>query len=603
MAKSYQVRRRWIENFGKCPLVDKQAKSFDHSMASQLFYGKKDDSYPEKFPNGFEAFYNNSWQLEKDEIVETVLVYLRFIGVRVRAEAVSSHLESFPSELHKLTKKTYFILRTLAHGKNLDISNPFKDNPGDLDFLARIETGQAQLSIFESDLPAIYGRNASIPEGYGENPIIQDLFNKIENSSQSYFVTGKAGTGKSTFIQYFAQTTKKTVLLTAFTGIAAINVGGVTVHSFFRFPIRPLLPGDEEIKKFHENDQRRKIITETDTIIIDEVSMLRADVLQAIDHSLRQNGGNAEKLFGGKQIIFVGDIFQLPPVSREGDEVEKFLFEEVYNSPYFFDCDAYKELQPAFFEFTKSYRQKEDLEFVELLDKVRSCSADVGTLEKLNQRVDVSYQPKPGDFAITLTTSNYIANQVNNTRLSELPTTRYEFGADIKGDFEDAQGPTHKFLELKKDAQVIFIRNDISGERRWVNGTIGKIEFVAHDIVEVRLPDGKVHKLEKETWENRGYKYDRAAGKVVSEVKGAFTQYPIKLAWAITIHKSQGLTFDDVIIDLGSGAFVNGQLYTALSRCRRLDGIVLRKKIRPDDIIQDRKLMEFYDGCLKQIRQ
>lgn len=601
MAQSHRIQKRWIESFAKCPLVDKQTNAFDGTIARQLFYGKKDDNYPDKYPHGFHTFYNSSYNNEKDEIIDTTLIYLKFIGIRIRKEAVESHLESAPSDLHLLLKKTYFILRTLAHRQDLNVNNPYSDNFGDLDFLARIETGQAQLSIFEADLPIIYGRNATIPDGYGLDPVVGELFNKIENSSQSYFVTGKAGTGKSTFIQYFTQTSKKTVLLAAFTGIAAINVGGVTVHSFFRFPLRPLLPGDEEIKKFHENDQRRKIITETDTLIIDEISMLRADVLQAIDHSLRQNGGDPQKLFGGKQVIFVGDIFQLPPVSNESDEVEKFLFEELFKSPYFFDCDAYRDLTPAFFEFKKSHRQKEDLEFVNLLDEVRACTVNEETLSRLNQRVDPSFIPKPGDFTITLTTNNYVANTENYNKLAALSFTKYEFIADIKGDFEESQAPTQRVLELKKDAQVIFIKNDTSGERRWVNGTIAKIEFVAHDIVEVKLPDGSCHKLEKATWENRGYKYNRAQGKVISEVKGTFTQYPIKLAWAITIHKSQGLTFDNIIIDLGSGAFVNGQLYTALSRCRKLSGITLRKKIRQTDIIQDQRLMDFYSKCTRNV--
>jgi ATP-dependent exoDNAse (exonuclease V) alpha subunit len=215
-------------------------------------------------------------------------------------------------------------------------------------------------------------------------------------------------------------------------------------------------------------------------------------------------------------------------------------------------------LNPHYFEFTKSYRQKEDLEFVEILDKVRRCEVDDETLSQVNQRYDPHFIPKRTDFTITLTTNNFIANEQNNRRLSELESTKYQFIADSKGDFGDNKGPTNRILELKKDAQVIFTRNDSTGQRRWVNGTIAKIEFIANDIVEVRLPDGSVHQLEKETWEHRGYKYDRSKGKVTSEVKGTFVQYPIKLAWAITIHKSQGLTFDNVIIDLGSGAFVNG---------------------------------------------
>jgi ATP-dependent DNA helicase PIF1 len=250
-----------------------------------------------------------------------------------------------------------------------------------------------------------------------------------------------------------------------------------------------------------------------------------------------------------------------------------------------------------FLKFKKSQRQKEDLDFVELLDKVRDCKVDDVALDKLNERYFPQYIPQPNDFAITLTTNNYIANDENVKRLREIPLMEYTFKATIAGDFDEQRLPTNSVLYLKKGAQVIFIKNDLSGDRRWVNGTIGKIEFIADDIIEVKLPNGSIHTIEKETWDHRGYKYDRTTRRVTSEAKGTFTQYPIKLAWAITIHKSQGLTFDNVVIDLGAGAFVNGQLYTALSRCRKLSGIILKRKIKKDDIIQDSRLIEFYKMC------
>ncbi len=552
MAASHRTQKKWVENFARSPLVGKASRSFDKNVARQLFYGKTNPDYPDTYPAGFQQFYNSSYALERDEAVETSIRYLHFIGIRLRLEAVHLHLTSYPEDFHVFLRKVFFILRTLAHHDALNVDNPYYDNLGDIDFLIRIETGQAQLSIFEMDLPNLYNKYVKIPDGYERDETVGKLFDRIENTNDSFFISGKAGTGKSTFVQYFAQTSKKAILLTAFTGIAAINVGGVTVHSFFRFPLRPLLPEDEEIKVFGENDQRRKVISEIDTIIIDEISMLRADTLQAIDYSLRRNGGDSTKLFGGKQILFVGDIFQLPPVTDEADDVEQFLFKELYNSPYFFDSDAYREMNPHYFEFTTSHRQKEDLEFVELLDKVRRCDVDEEALTKINSRFDPGFIPKREDFTIILTTNNFIANVENNNRLLELGSSKYEFAADVKGDYEDSKAPTNHLLELKKDAQVIFIRNDSTGLRRWVNGTIAKIEFIANDIVEVRLPDGSTHKLEKDTWEHRGYKYDRAKGKVMSEVKGTFVQYPIKLAWAITIHKSQGLTFDNVTIDLGA---------------------------------------------------
>ncbi|WP_276372706.1 ATP-dependent DNA helicase [Chryseolinea sp. H1M3-3] len=598
MASNNSIHKKWIENFNKCPLVDKASSTFKNKFARQLFYGRTEEDYPKQYPAGFQTFYNGHYEIDRSISIETALRYLHFIGVRLRKEAVISHFDLAPGDFHVFMQKCFFLLRTLAHHRDsLSLNNPFSENIGDIYFFIRIENGQKQLAIFDSEVRDISKRDFKIPDGYEDDPVVKKLFDTIENSSRSFFISGKAGTGKSTFIHFFTQKTKKEVILTAFTGIAAMNIGGVTLHSFFKFPTRALLPGDEDIKVFLENDPKRKIIEDLDIIIIDEVSMLRADLLQAIDYSLRNNGGDPEKLFGGKQIIFVGDIFQLPPVTKDSDDVDRFLFNELYNSPYFFDCDAYKQLDPIFFEFTKSQRQREDLEFVELLDKVRNCDVDDGILRKLNERYDPNYIPKKNDYVITLTTNNSIANTENAKRLGEISLMLYTFKGDVKGDFDEEKLSVNGTLYLKKGAQVIFIKNDLSGDRRWVNGTIGKVEFVADDIIEVKLPDGSVHSIEKETWDYRGYKYDRGKGRITSEAKGTFTQYPIKLAWAITIHKSQGLTFSNVVIDLGSGAFINGQLYTALSRCKKLSGIILKRKIKKDDIIQDIRLIEFYKTC------
>ncbi|MGV8137809.1 MAG: ATP-dependent RecD-like DNA helicase [Mangrovibacterium sp.] len=597
-AKIKNIERKWIGNFMKSPLVDPHSGLFLSNYAHQLFYGRQDETYPRDFPDDFIRLYKTWESGSRDKAVEKFISYLHFIGISIRKEAVANHLNKFPDDLQKLAKTCYYILKTLAHfAGDLNLANPFHDNSLNLFFLLRIESGEsvtdAQLSLFEDlELPDLYSRFSGLPEGYEKDPVVKDLFDRIENSKDSFFITGKAGTGKSTFIHYFAKKTKKRVLMTAFTGIAAINVGGQTIHSFFRLPLKPLMPEDDEITLFPKNTPKYRIIQKIDAIVIDEISMLRSDILEAIDYSLRKNGGDPGKRFGGKQILFVGDIFQLPPVRAINGNVEQILFSEVYASEYFFDSPAFQEIKPQYFEFRKSHRQKDDLLFVSLLDKVRTYEADRETLFSFNERYDPDYLPGTDEFVIKLTANNTLANVGNFKKLQELPYTSFNFSAGIEGEFQEDKFPTSKNLELKKSAQVIFVRNDPA--RRWVNGTIAKIDFISGDLIEVRLQDGNVYPLEPATWENRRYKYDRKKRKVVSEVIGTFTQYPVKLAWAITIHKSQGLTFDHVVIDLGAGAFVNGQVYTALSRCRKLNGIVLKRKLRPEDLITDKRIIEFH---------
>lgn len=593
-----QIERKWVENFKKSPLVYGKEKTFNTIFANQLFYGREDSSYPEKYPDNYNDFFNTGEDLDVDTIVETIIEFLHFVGIKISKNKILAHLEKYPEDLEKLKRKCYYILKSLAYSEDdLDINNPYHDNNGDLYFLLRIESDESikggQLSLFEDmELPDLYNRFTSFPFGYEQDPIVNDLFERIEKSNESYFATGKAGTGKSTFIQYFARKTKKKVLLTAFIGIAAINIGGQTIHSFFRLPLKPLLPEDHEITIFREFTHKYRIIKEIDTIVIDEVSMLRSDLIEAIDFSLRKNGGNPDKPFGGKQILLIGDVFQLPPVSDSADEVENILFNEIYKSEYFFDSPAYRSINPVYFEFQKSHRQKDDLKFVELLDKVRVCNVDDYTLNLINERYIPDYHPKEEDFIIMLTSNNALAGNENGRKLLSLGHTQYTFEANITGEFKEDKFPTSRKLELKKNAQVILIKNDSSG--RWVNGTIAKIDFISKDFIEIRLQNGMVHKLDKVTWENRKYKYDRDKKKIVSEAIGTFSQFPVKLAWAITIHKSQGLTFDNVIIDMGSGAFVNGQAYTALSRCRTLKGIVLKRKLSKKDIIADKRIITFH---------
>ncbi|MCO5948280.1 ATP-dependent DNA helicase [Mucilaginibacter flavidus] len=597
MSNLKAVEKKWIENFRNSLLVDKVAEAVNGDFSFQFFYGKSAESQcPENFLFDFNSYYHAHSGLDIPTVLDKCCEFLGFIGIKLNGDRLREFIKNNPAEYKNFVDKCYYILKTIARfGKTLSLANPFKDTFREIDYLLRIECGEIQLKIFDEPLflPDLYSRFKNFPEGYEKNVIVSQLFRKLEDSNESFYITGKAGTGKSTFIQYFAKKTRKKLLMCAFTGIAAINVGGQTIHSFFRFPLKPLMPEDDEITKFEKYSKKYKLIQEIDAIIIDEVSMLRADIVEAIDYSLRINGGDPNKVFGGKQIIFVGDIFQLPPVANLNDSTENMLFTEEYKSQYFFDSIAYRKLNPIYFEFKISYRQGSDSEFVKLLDKVRICDTSKEAIDALNIRVDPTYVPKNDEFVITLATNNMIAFNENSRRLYELPYTSFKFEAVIEGEFKQDKYPTDKTLELKKYAQVIFIKNDSGG--RWVNGTIAKIDFIADDFIEVRLQDGTIHKLEPSTWENRVFQYDKFKRRIVSETKGKFKQYPIKLAWAVTIHKSQGLTFDNTIIDVGTGTFVNGQLYTALSRCRTLNGITLKKAIRKEDIILDQRIINFHE--------
>ena len=597
MSNLKAVEKKWIENFRKSPLVDEAAGIVNGDFSFQFFYGKSAESKcPENFLFDFNSYYRAHSAIDIPAVLDRCCEFLGFIGIQLNGDRLKEFIKNNPSEYKNFVDKCYYILKTIARfGKTLLLANPFKDTFREIDYLLRIECSEIQLKIFDEPLflPDLYSRFKNFPEGYEKNVIVAQLFRKLEDNNESFYITGKAGTGKSTFIQYFAKKTRKKLLMCAFTGIAAINVGGQTIHSFFRFPLKPLMPEDDEITKFEQHTKKYKLMQEIDTIIIDEVSMLRADIVEAIDYSLRINGGDPSKVFGGKQIIFVGDIFQLPPVANLSDSLVNMLFTEEYKSQYFFDSIAYRKLNPTYFEFKISYRQGSDLEFVKLLDKVRICDTGEDAIAALNIRVDPTYVPKNDEFVITLATNNMIAFNENSRRLYELPYTSFKFEAVIEGEFKQDKYPTDKTLELKKYAQVIFIKND-SGAR-WVNGTIAKIDFIADDFIEVRLQDGSIHKLEPSTWENRVFQYDKFKRRIVSETKGKFKQYPIKLAWAVTIHKSQGLTFDNTIIDVGTGTFVNGQLYTALSRCRTLNGITLKKAIRKEDIILDQRIINFHE--------
>lgn len=597
MPSHRHIEQKWMRQFKSCFLMDTTG-SLRNYFARQLYYGRSDEAYPLEMPENFKKIYLGSAEMHKDSVIDKVIDFLSAIGFTIPKSRMLVHLAERPEDLGKIVAKVHYILITLANrDEQTEVARIFRDNTGDIFFLSRIASGESlnawQKNLFEdSPLPSLFKGAQELPPGYETNPEVKKLFGEIENGNASYYITGKAGTGKSTFINYLARNTRKNIVMAAFTGIAAVNIHGTTIHSLFRFPFKPMLPDDHEIEEFQPGSQRRMIIENLDILVIDEISMIRADLLEAISSSLRRNGGKPDLPFGGKQIILVGDIFQLPPVFDNSDETEKEVFTQVYDSEHFFSAKAYKTLNPKFHEFTVSHRQGKDKAFVDLLDKVRMCEADQKCLDDLNLQFNPDFVPAPEDFVVTLTTTNGAAKKCNYERLIALPHSIYCFRARIDGAFEKKRHPTNELLVLKRGAQVMFTKNDL--ERRWVNGTIGKVDVVTDTYIEVRLQDGTVHKVEKETWENRKYKFDRVKSQIVSTIVGTFTQFPLKLAWAITIHKSQGLTFDKVVVDLGASAFINGQVYTALSRSRTLEGLVLKKKIRMQDIFPDPRLVTFY---------
>lgn len=410
---------------------------------------------------------------------------------------------------------------------------------------------------------------------------------QLERGRKSMFITGKAGTGKSTLLRVFQRTTKRKMVVLAPTGIAALNVGGQTIHSFFGFPIKPLTKRD--IKKRRDT----RLYKRMEILVIDEVSMVRADMLDNIDTFLQINRGNYAP-FGGVQVVFFGDLFQLPPVVSS--EPEKQLFQSYYDSPYFFSAKVFEreDFSLENLELRRVYRQ-EQRHFIRLLDTVRSNRMDYDDLEDLNERYIEDFQSE--DFYITLSARNATVNRINKEAIEQIPLPAINFMAHVKGAFDPRRYPTDEILSLKLSAQVMFIKND--PERKFVNGTIGKIWKLEENNITVLVEEeGKRRyiQVEKMDWEILKYKpHPTEPDAIETEVAGTFTQYPLRLAWALTVHKSQGKTFDKVIIDMGKGAFEHGQTYVALSRCRTLEGIVLKNPLRPRDVMVDERIVEYYE--------
>jgi hypothetical protein len=424
----------------------------------------------------------------------------------------------------------------------------------------------------------------------------------VNQTSRNIFLTGKAGTGKTTFLKYIRENCPKQIAIVAPTGVAAINAGGVTIHSFFQLPFSPFIPGlagsaensetinrTSLISRLRLNTDKRKILQQLELLVIDEISMVRCDILDAIDTILRYFRKRPYEKFGGVQILFIGDMFQLPPVARE---TEWRILSDYYEAPYFFESVVMKADPPAYIEFNKIYRQSDE-KFIRVLNQVRNNELDKEGLAVLESRFQPSFRRESGDGYIILTTHNETVKTINSSELAKLDSQTFTYEAELEGDFMETAYPGDEVLRLKIGAQVMFIRNDLDKSKRYFNGKIGVVTKLEKDKIIVKCPtDADEIEVSKIKWENIRYTLNKRTRALEEEVLGSFTQYPLRLAWAITIHKSQGLTFEKAIIDAGN-AFDSGQVYVALSRCTNLEGMVLQSRIRFDSLNIDPRIVRF----------
>ena len=434
------------------------------------------------------------------------------------------------------------------------------------------------------------------------NPALELAQEFVLHTRQSLFLTGRAGTGKTTFLRNILEETTKNYVVVAPTGVAAINARGVTIHSMFQLPLTAFVPDGAYVdlniatnqhglaKHTRYNKDKKKLLRELDLLIIDEISMVRCDMLDAIDFLLRRTRG-INTPFGGVQLLVVGDLFQLAPVVSEA--IWQVL-QPYYKHPYFYDAQAWQKASAITIELTQIYRQNEQ-EFIDILNRVRNNALLPQDLKRLHENFDPDFEASEKPY-ITLTTHNYKADEINNQKLKALAGETYMFKAQIQGEFKENAFPAQKTISLKKGAQIMFIRNDTEGQR-YYNGKLAEVAEVSPDRVKVRFPETPhdTFVLEQTKWDNIKYLVDKDTHEIFEDHMGSFKQYPIRLAWAITVHKSQGLTFERAIVDLGD-SFAPGQAYVALSRCTSLDGLVLKSKIQEKNVFIDEAIKDFHES-------
>lgn len=406
----------------------------------------------------------------------------------------------------------------------------------------------------------------------------QKLFGILESGHDHVFITGKAGTGKSLLLQYFRENSAKKMVVVAPTGVAALNVGGSTIHSLFKLP-----PEFLSRQNLRLTPETVKLLKSIDTIVIDEISMVRADLMDAMDYLLQ--GARSSRLpFGGVQLVMFGDLYQLPPVVQDPELLKYFI--DNHGGFYFFNATVWQQVFPQIYELSTVFRQKDET-FKSVLNAIRTGSVTSEILHLLNSRVD---DMAPEEGAVTLVPTNYLVNQLNSYRLSQLDETSRQYKSVIVGQLEPSAYPADDVLILKRGAQIMMLKND--REKRWANGTIGIIDSLSEDQIKVKI-DGFKYSVTRESWNKIRYRYNLQTKTIDEEIVSSFTQFPLRLAWAVTIHKSQGQTYDSLIVNLGGGAFAHGQTYVALSRCRTLGGLYLKREVVPQDIIVDPEIVRF----------